>query len=96
MFGTFQPEEEEPVYGLTKPLKSEPAVGQLHVGCDLCRDAWLAPRWVDKLRIWFMPQGWRPAGLPTNPIAPEVTRETVIRYDTDVPRDRMPTYSLSS
>ena len=87
MFGTFQPEEEEPVYGLTKPLNSwNPLWANLHVWRDLCRDAWLAPRWVDKLRIWFMPQGWRPAGLPTNPIAPEVTRETVIRYDTDVPR----------
>ncbi len=29
MFGTFQAEEEEPVYGLTKPLEQlEPAVGQ--------------------------------------------------------------------
>jgi alkylglycerol monooxygenase len=87
MFGTFQPEEEEPVYGLTKPLNSwNPLWANLHIWRDLCRDAWLAPRWVDKLRIWFMPQGWRPEGLPANPIAPEVTRQTVIRYDTDVPR----------
>ena len=29
MFGTFEPEDEQPVYGITKPLKSmEPAVGQ--------------------------------------------------------------------
>ena len=29
MFGTFQVEEEEPVYGLTKPLRElEPAVGE--------------------------------------------------------------------
>ena len=33
-----------------------------------------------------MPQGWRPEGLPANPRAPEVTRQTVIRYDTRVPR----------
>src|SRR5262249_40495604 len=53
----------------------------------LCaRDAWLAPRWVDKLRIWFMPQGWRPEGLPRNPAAEEVTPQTVILYDTRVPR----------
>ncbi len=32
-----------------------------------------------------MPQGWRPEGLPPNPRAPEVTRETVIRYDTRLP-----------
>jgi len=87
MFGTFQPEEEEPVYGLTKPLNSwNPLWANLHVWRDLCRDAWLAPRWVDKLRIWIMPQGWRPEGLPPNPIVPEVTHQTVVRYDTQVPR----------
>ncbi len=87
MFGTFQAEEEEPVYGLTKPLNSwNPLWANLHVWRDLFRDAWLAPRWIDKLRIWFMPQGWRPSGLPPNPTAPEVTRQTVIRYDTQLPR----------
>jgi sterol desaturase/sphingolipid hydroxylase (fatty acid hydroxylase superfamily) len=86
MFGTFQVEEEEPVYGLTKPLNSwNPLWANLHIWRDLCRDAWLAPRWVDKLRIWFMPQGWRPAGLPANPVPPEVTPETIIRYDTRLP-----------
>ena len=87
MFGTFVPEEEEPVYGLTKPLNSwNPLWANLHVWRDLCRDAWLAPHWVDKLRIWIMPQGWRPRGLPPNPIVPEVTHQTVVRYDTQVPR----------
>jgi hypothetical protein len=87
MFGTFQAEEEEPVYGLTKPLNSwNPLWANLHVWRDLCRDAWLAPRWIDKFRIWIMPQGWRPEGLPANPAALEVTPQTVIRYDTAVPR----------
>ena len=87
MFGTFQAEEEEPVFGLTKPLDSwNPLWANLHVWRDLFRDAWLAPRWVDKLRIWFMPQGWRPEGLPANPPAPEVTPRTVVPYDTRVPR----------
>ena len=64
MFGTFQAEEEEPVFGLTKPLDSwNPLWANLHVWRDLSRDAWLAPRWIDKVRIWFMPQGWRPEGL---------------------------------
>ncbi len=54
-----------------------PLWANLHVWRDLFRDAWLAPRWIDKLRIWFMPQGWRPEGLPPNPLPPEVTRETV-------------------
>jgi sterol desaturase/sphingolipid hydroxylase (fatty acid hydroxylase superfamily) len=87
MFGTFQAEEEEPVYGLTKPLNSwNPLWANLHVWRDLCRDAWAAPRWVDKLRIGFMPQGWRPQGLPSNPVPAPVTHQTVIHYDTQVPR----------
>jgi hypothetical protein len=87
MFGTFKAEEEEPVYGLTKPLNSwNPLWANLHVWDGLIRDAWLAPRWIDKVRIWFMPQGWRPEGLPANPVAPEITHQSVIRYDTRVPR----------
>jgi sterol desaturase/sphingolipid hydroxylase (fatty acid hydroxylase superfamily) len=86
MFGTFQVEEEEPVYGLTKPLNSwNPLWANLHIWRDLCSDAWLAPRWFDKLRIWFMPQGWRPAGLVANPVPSDVTHETIIRYDTQLP-----------
>jgi alkylglycerol monooxygenase len=87
MFGTFQPEEEEPVYGLVKPLNSwNPLWANLHVWGELFRDAWLAPRFVDKLRIWFMRPGWRPEGLPPNPSPPEVSRQTAIPYDTAIPR----------
>jgi hypothetical protein len=57
-----------------------PLWANLHVWRDLFRDAWLAPRWIDKLRIWFMPQGWRPEGLPANPTPAEVTHANVIRY----------------
>lgn len=87
IFGTFQLEEEEPVYGLVKPLNSwNPLWANLHVWNELFRDAWLAPRWSDKLRIWFMPPGWRPDGLPPNPPPPEVSRQTVVAYDTTIPR----------
>ena len=65
MFGTFQAEDEEPVYGLTKPLNSwNPVWANLHVWTDMWQDAMHAPAWTDKLRVWFAPQGWRPAGLP--------------------------------
>lgn len=87
MFGTFVEEQEEPVYGLTKPLSSwNPLWANFHVWVDLCRDAWLAPRWIDKLRIWVMPQGWRPEGLPPNPRAPQVSEANVVKYDAHVPR----------
>jgi alkylglycerol monooxygenase len=87
MFGTFQAEEEEPVYGLVKPLNSwNPLWANLHVWNELFRDAWLAPRYLDKLRIWFMPPGWRPEGLPPYPSPPEVSRQSVVPYDTTVSR----------
>ncbi len=87
MFGTFKAEEEEPVYGLTKPLNSwNPLWANLHVWSDLIRDAWLAPRRIDKVRILV---SCRKAGglegLPANPLAPEITHQSVVRYDTQVP-----------
>lgn len=94
MFGTFIEEQEEPVYGLTKPLNSwNPLWANLHVWADLFRDAWLAPRWVDKFKIWVMPQGWRPEGLPANPRAPQITRDRVLPYDAHV-RGSMNLYVL--
>ena len=87
MFGTFTAEQEEPVYGLTKPLNSwNPLWANLHVWYELVRDAYLAPKWKDKLKIWFMPPGWRPDGLPPSPHGAEVSREIVISYDTVIPR----------
>ncbi len=85
MFGTFQEEEEEPVYGLTKPLNSwNPVWANLHVWVELYQDARATPRWRDKLKVWFMPQGWRPPGVVPRPPAPPISRETVEPYDPHV------------
>ena len=63
MFGTFQEELDDvpPVYGITRPAQTwNPIrINFQHVWL-LTKDAWRAERWVDKLRIWFMPTGWRP------------------------------------
>ena len=32
----------------------------------LIKDAWRAKSWKDKLKIWFMPLGWRPADVAKN------------------------------
>jgi len=86
MFGTFQPEEEEPVYGITKPLKSwNPLWANLHAWADLANDAWHAPRWRDKVKIWFMPLGWTPPGLSRGPRAAELNRASVTKYDPQLP-----------
>ena len=87
MFGTFQEEEEEPVYGITKPLHSwNPLWANFHVWYELGREAWFAPFWWDKIRIWFMPLGWVPRGLEAKPDPPEVDAATVIKYDMRPPQ----------
>ena len=86
MFGTFQLEEEQPVYGITKPLHSwNPLWANLQSWTDLAHDAWHAPRWRDKIKIWFMPLGWTPPGLMPRPRAQEVTRTSVRKYDPPLP-----------
>jgi len=66
MFGTFQEELEDvpPVYGITRPMSTwNPIkINFKHVGL-LLADAWRARSWWDKVRIWFMPLGWRPADV---------------------------------
>jgi sterol desaturase/sphingolipid hydroxylase (fatty acid hydroxylase superfamily) len=86
LFGTFQPEEEEAVYGLTRPLQSwNPLWANVHEWIELADMAWHAPRWRDKVKLWFMPLGWTPPGLPEGPRAQPVTRATLQKYDPQLP-----------
>lgn len=65
-FGTFQAELEDvpPVYGVKRPVRTwNPILINFQHLWQLLRDAWYARRWWDKLRIWFMPTGWRPADV---------------------------------
>jgi len=63
LFGTFQKElpDVPPVYGITRPVRTwNPIrINFMHMWL-LIKDAWRAGNWRDKLRIWFMPTGWRP------------------------------------
>lgn len=66
LFGTFQPELREvaPAYGTVRPPRTyQPIAVAFHELACVWRDAALAPRWRDKLRIWFMRAGWRPPGI---------------------------------
>ncbi len=62
-FGTFQEEREDipAVYGVTRPVRTwNPIkINFMHLWL-LIQDAWRTKKWGDKLRIWFMPLGWRP------------------------------------
>ena len=84
LFGTFVEEDDaEPcVYGTRSPLRSwNPLWANLQVYADLARDSWRAERWADKLRVWFMPPGWRPADVAARFPKPPFVLEQVQRFD---------------
>jgi sterol desaturase/sphingolipid hydroxylase (fatty acid hydroxylase superfamily) len=63
IFGTFQPEEGKPTYGLTRNLGSfNPVVIALRTWDDLLRRVSSAPRWRDRIGFLFGPPGWSPDG----------------------------------
>jgi len=66
LFGTFQEEVDSipAVYGVTRPVRTwNPIkINFMHMWL-LIKDAWHAKNWTDKLRVWFMPLGWRPADV---------------------------------
>lgn len=66
MFGTFQEELDDVpcVYGTLKPVQTwNPVVINFQHNWGLLKDAWYAQNWLDKLKLWFMPTGWRPADV---------------------------------
>ena len=66
IFGTFQEEldEEPPVYGVLKPVKTwNPILINFQHAGNVIRDAYHTNNFIDKLRVWFMPTGWRPADV---------------------------------
>ncbi len=63
IFGTFQEELEDvpPVFGVLKPAQTwNPFKINFQHIWGIAQDAWRTNNWLDKLRIWFMPTGWRP------------------------------------
>lgn len=66
LFGTFQEElpEVPAVFGITRPAETwNPFKINFQHLWVLIKDAWHAEKFSDKLKIWFMPTGWRPEGF---------------------------------
>ncbi|GAA4273546.1 sterol desaturase family protein [Aquimarina gracilis] len=62
-FGTFQEElpNKPPVYGVKKPVNTwNPFYINFMHAWGILKDAWRTKKWWDKVRIWYMPTGWRP------------------------------------
>lgn len=66
MFGTFQEELDDvpPQFGV---LKQAATWNPVHINFqhfwNMLKDAWRTGNYWDKIRIWFMPTGWRPADV---------------------------------
>ena len=82
LFGTYEPETEEPVYGLVKPLNSlEPLQAQLHFWGEIWQRARQTPRLRDKLLVLVKGPAWTPPGMAPFPPPPEVRPETFVKHD---------------
>jgi sterol desaturase/sphingolipid hydroxylase (fatty acid hydroxylase superfamily) len=89
LFGSFKEEDDlEPiVYGTRAPLRSfNPLWANLQVYRDLVRDSWHTRDWGDKLRVWIMPPGWRPADVAARWPRPAFELRAVQRYDPPLAR----------
>ena len=65
-FGTFQEELDEVpcVFGTLKPVRTwNPVLINFQHLWGLMKDAWNTKKWNDKLKLWFMPTGWRPGDV---------------------------------
>jgi sterol desaturase/sphingolipid hydroxylase (fatty acid hydroxylase superfamily) len=86
LFGTYQPEEERVVYGVTHPLASyNPIWANLVPFAEIASLSLHAERPADKLRAWIAHPAWRPAGMQA-PVAAVPTRETFRKYDPRAPK----------
>jgi alkylglycerol monooxygenase len=84
MFGTFQKEEEEVYYGITKPLASwNPVWANLHYWDDLVRTARKSPKISDKVKVFLKPPGWFPDHLGGFQQAPEIDAVQYKKYNPD-------------
>jgi alkylglycerol monooxygenase len=87
LFGSFREEGEKCVYGTRSPLNSwDPLWSNEEVYWALAKDSWHARNWLDKLRVWFKPPGWRPADVATRFPKPAFDISKVQRYYPPVSR----------
>jgi sterol desaturase/sphingolipid hydroxylase (fatty acid hydroxylase superfamily) len=81
MFGTFQEEEEEPTYGIVKPLASFDALwANVEYFAAMAKMARETTSWRDKILVPFMPPEWRPRDLGGRVVIPEVDRAKYRKY----------------
>ena len=85
IFGTFQEEEEEVVYGITTQAKSwNPLWVNFEYWIDLFKDVTKAHKPADAVRMLTLAPGWKPADMGGMLAYKEVSAATFQKYDTVV------------
>lgn len=85
LFGSFREEDQPCVYGTRSGLRSwDPLWANAEVYTQLAQDSWRADNWLDKLRVWFKPPGWRPADVAARWPKPAFDIAQVPLYDPPV------------
>jgi alkylglycerol monooxygenase len=83
LFGSYEPETEACVYGISQPLRSfNPLWAQTHYWVELWRIARKAPSLGQGLQVFFRSPGWHAPWMPTKPPSGPVSPETFVRYQT--------------
>jgi alkylglycerol monooxygenase len=82
LFGSYEPEGEPCVFGISKPLRSfNPLWVQLHYWNDLFHVARQAPSLWQGLETFFRSPAWRPPWMPLKPSSGAApTPETFVKY----------------
>ena len=87
LFGSFQPELAgvKPVYGTLRPAKTwNPVIINFKHLWQLMTDTVRTEKVWDKIRIWFMPTGWRPDDVTEKfPIHILTSPHEQIKYETE-------------
>lgn len=83
MFGTFQKEEEEVIYGITKPLNSwNPVWANFHYWQELWELSKQC-KGFDKVRVFYKPPGWQPEYLGGFQAPQEIDLSVYHKYEKD-------------
>lgn len=88
IFGSFVEENDDdpPIYGTRAPLQSwNPLWANVEVYWAMFKDSWHARNWLDKLRVWVKPPGWRPADVAMRFPKPDFDIQHA-RYDPSISR----------
>jgi len=86
MFGTFEPEHEKPVYGITKPINSwNPVWANFNHYVTMVSEMKTIPSFKDKIRYMFSKPGWLPEDRGGYRQAPSIDHATYQKYTTPAP-----------